>query len=119
MKEKRKLKRRRTLYCLKVFDCDTHSLAGRLIDITAEGMMLISSEPVREGDSFKLRVPFPEAIGGKKHITVDARNVWCAQDSSMVLYEAGFKFLNVSPDITDTIERSMGSYLFPQWETAF
>jgi hypothetical protein len=42
MPEKRKLKRRQLIYYLRVLDRDSGALVGRLVDITTEGVMLLS-----------------------------------------------------------------------------
>jgi hypothetical protein len=46
MQEKRKLKRRHLIYYLRVFEKNTDTLLGYLVDITPEGIMIMSESPV-------------------------------------------------------------------------
>ena len=56
MNEKRKLNRRHLIYYLRVFDRDTSILIGHLVDITAEGIMLISEDPIETDNIFQLKM---------------------------------------------------------------
>lgn len=59
MEEQRGLKRHLLRYYLWVFNKKDNSLIGHVGDITMEGIMLVSKEPIPVGDIIQFRmVPF-------------------------------------------------------------
>jgi c-di-GMP-binding flagellar brake protein YcgR len=96
MAEKRKLKRRQLIYYLQVLDRRTGLLVGRLADITTEGLMLISPDPIEENKEIELRMVLPAEIQGDKAVVFDAQSVWCRKDVNPDLYVTGFRFLKVA-----------------------
>ena len=60
MHEKRKIKRVHLIYYLRLFDKQTNNQVGHLVDITTEGIMMISEEPIEIGKDFSFKMPFNE-----------------------------------------------------------
>jgi c-di-GMP-binding flagellar brake protein YcgR len=112
MTGKRKLKRRHLIYYLNVYDTNTDRLLGQLVDITTEGMMLTSDDPIEENVFFELRMVLPEAIEAKEEILFDARSLYCRQDVNPDLYSTGFKFENISENDQKIIENLINEYSF-------
>ena len=52
--DKRQLKRVHLIYYLRIFDNDAGTAIGHLVDITTQGIMIISEEPVPAGKDFSL-----------------------------------------------------------------
>ena len=52
MEEKRKHKRVNLIYYLEIFDNTTDKHLGYLVDITPEGLMMISEEQMPSGEDF-------------------------------------------------------------------
>ena len=96
MPERRKLKRRHLIYCLRVFDKHTDQLMGHLVDISTEGIMLMSEEPVDTGATFHFRMSFPEEIEGARHLAFDATSQWCRHDANPSFFDTGFELVGVS-----------------------
>ena len=72
MDEKREIKRRHLIYYLRVFDRKTDQLLGHLVNITPQGIMLISEESLATDTTFQLRMKLPSAlqkIGAPPYIT--------------------------------------------------
>ncbi len=104
MQEKRKLKRRHLIYYLRVFDENSDQLIGHLVDITTEGAMLISEEPIKANTVFQLRMVLPAGIEGNKPISFDAQSIWCHKDVNPNFYASGFQLLNPAPEDVEVIE---------------
>jgi len=96
MQEKRKLKRRHLMYYLRVFEKNTDTLLGYLVDITPEGIMIMSESPVEKGMVFHLRMQLDTELTDKKYLDFDARSLWCRNDLNPDFYDAGFELVNVS-----------------------
>ena len=104
--DRRKLKRRHLIYYSRVYDRANGKLMGHLMDITAEGVKLISEEPIEINQTFQLRMDLPEDIIAKPYIFLDAKSMWCSPDINPDFYNTGFRVYNMDPkdvELIDTI----------------
>ncbi len=111
-KERRKLKRRHIVFYSRVFDRNTGALLGHLMDITIEGLMLISDIPITTGITYHLRMDLPEDVMTKAYLSLDADCLWCRPDINPAFYNAGFRVLNMKKEDVDLIENMIDEYGF-------
>jgi c-di-GMP-binding flagellar brake protein YcgR len=108
MEERRKLsrkhteeyfrqRRRRRRDFFAVLDDRSGELLGHLVDITAEGMMIISGEPIDTGLMYDVRIELPETVDGRESITFYARPVWSGKAPEEGFHHTGFQFLKAPP----------------------
>ena len=114
MVEKRRLKRRHLIYYLRVFFRKTDQLIGHLVDITTEGIKLISEESIETNASFELNMSLPKEIQGSKQIAFDAESMWCKKDVNPDFYITGLKLINVSRKDIQIIERLIRDFSMDQ-----
>jgi len=112
MLEKRKFQRRHLIYYLRVFDRDTVNLLGHLVDITSEGVMVISENPIEVGKIFHMRMILPKEIIGKEQISFDAVSKWSAKDVNPSFYDTGFEFQDVSRENIKIISQLIEDFGF-------
>jgi len=111
--ERRKLQRRQLIYYLRVFDRDTGELLGHLVDITTEGVMLISEAPLQTGKVFHLKMRLPEQMSGSKEIAFDAVSKWSKKDINPDFYDTGFQFVDIRAENKEFIEDLIYEFLLP------
>ena len=111
MAERRKVKRRHLIYYLRVFDRISGRQLGHLVDLTPDGMMLMSERPVRVGRTIGCKMVLP---GGSDEQTIefDATSLWTAEDVNPDFYDTGFKFEKISPADLAQIETLIDDYGF-------
>jgi len=63
-KERRSAQRRHLIHYLGVLNGDTGEIIGRVVNISRDGVMLVSGEPIKIGVSFHLHLVL-EASGAK------------------------------------------------------
>jgi hypothetical protein len=102
MSDRRTLHRRHLIYYLKIFDRTTDELLGHLVDITEEGLMIVSENCVDSGKVIKLRMSLPREIEGKEEIEFEALSMWCRKDVNPSLFGVGFKF-----EYVDVLDRQI------------
>jgi len=112
--ERRKLERRQLIYYLRVFDRDTGELLGHLVDITTEGVMLISEAPLEADKVFHLKMRLPEQMAGSREVGFDAVSRWSKQDVNPDFYDTGFQFMDISPENKEIIEDLIYEFLLPK-----
>lgn len=88
---------------LPVHQRETDELIGYLTDVTVDGGMLETTDPLGEGNFFPLRIELSDEISGSNHIDVDARCVWTRKDRNAVFHHSGFEFQDITPDARSRI----------------
>jgi hypothetical protein len=109
--DNRKLKRRHLIYYLRVYDAVNEQLIGHLVDVTTEGMMLISELPIPTNKTFTFRMILPDEILSKPDIVIEARSIWCKKDVNPDFYATGLTILKIDPDdlvVIDSLIRKYG-----------
>lgn len=98
MEEKRRIKRRHLVFYLRVFDNISNELLGYLVDITPEGAMLISEQPLETDKEYELRMDLPTEIGRKSHLVFKARSLWNKPDINPSFYDTGFQIIDLADE---------------------
>jgi len=99
--EMRKFKRRHLIYYLEVFDDETGALLGYLVDLTVNGLKLVSKEEIPKDKNFRLRMMMPEEYCPERQVVFEARSMWCAEDVNPDFYATGFS----APELDQNIRR--------------
>ena len=113
MPENRHLTRWRLIYYLRVFDRSTGALLGHVVDITVEGMMLVSAEPIEIGRDFDVRMMLPDSLGGQKEVEFRAHSMWRGADTNSDFHDTGFRHVEPSEDTILRIQDVIEELRFP------
>jgi hypothetical protein len=103
MLERRNLKRRHLLFYLRVFDASNGKILGHLVDISQEGIMLISERPIASGHSFALEMDIPTGTDSSSRVQFTARSIWSKKDINPNFFDTGFKILEMEPNCSEII----------------
>ena len=101
-----------------VLDGNAEQPLGHLADITAGGLKLVSTDLIETDTVYHLRMVLPEEAGGSRQLALDARSVWCSENSKVGYYYVGFQSINVAPECEATIERLIARLGSQYWEPA-
>jgi hypothetical protein len=112
MPERRKLKRRHLIYYLRIFDRATGRLLGHLVDLTPDGMMMMSERPVRVGRTVGLRMVIPGTAASDQTIEFDATSKWTSQDVNPDFYDTGFELSGITRKQLARIETLIDDFGF-------
>jgi c-di-GMP-binding flagellar brake protein YcgR len=110
--DRRSIKRRHLLYYLRVWETDSDKLLGHLVDITTEGMMLVSDQPMPIGQAYALEVRLPDSEGDLKPVRFSAISRWSDNDVNTAFYDSGFEFLEQTPQAIATVRQMLEAYGF-------
>jgi hypothetical protein len=112
MKDRRKTKRRYLLYYMRVFDTASHEQIGNLVDITPQGMMVISEHPLPVGNTYQLRLELTHEVSEKPHMEFEARSVWCRPDVDPAYFNTGFNIPKLSTKDVQIINKINANFSF-------
>jgi len=108
---RRKLKRRHLIYYLRLFDRSTGNLVGHLVDITTEGIKVMSEEPLPVDQRYQFEMLLPEESDTEK-ITFDATSVHCSDDINPDFYATGFRIDQIDSDHAARIRKLIEEFGF-------
>lgn len=96
--ELRRLKRRHLIYYLEVYDNSTNQLLGHMVDLTVEGMKLVSKEYVEPKKEYSLKMILPEGYAADREVHFKASTTWCRADVNPDFYAVGFNAPNLEKE---------------------
>ena len=95
MHRQRNRPRKNTPHTVKVLNAENNQSLGRVVDVTADGMMIVTKKPLEIGRRLALRIILPRMVDGKLEVTVQSEIIWSDQDTNPSFYKAGIRFLNL------------------------
>ncbi len=96
MEDYRHRPRKNTPHVVKAFDAENNAYIGRVVDITADGMMIVTDDDHTLGRVFNLRIILPVMMHHKTDVNVEARVVWSELDNNPSFYKTGLQFINLA-----------------------
>ncbi|MBA1446054.1 MAG: PilZ domain-containing protein [Chromatiales bacterium] len=110
--DRRQIKRRHLIYYLRVWETDYEQLLGHVVDISSEGLMLLSDQPIPKDKEFSLEIRLPGIEGKQQKIEFRAACRWSSNDINRSFYDSGFSFLNSAPEAIDIVQQLIKEYGF-------
>ncbi len=104
IREKRVIKRHHLRYYLSVYNRKTGKPIGYIVNISTEGLRLVSHIPLLTHSVFQFRIKLPREIEGARNIDFDALSCWCRPDVSPDCFDTGFKLIDAPQELLDLIE---------------
>ena len=81
---------------------------GRLVNISEEGLMILTSEAVPENGIFQLSLGFCNPTGGSDPINIGVECLWCNESNNDGQFWAGFYIIDISAQDQERIHRMLG-----------
>ncbi|MBU2502591.1 PilZ domain-containing protein [bacterium] len=110
MVDMRRRPRKNTPHLVRALDDESGQVMGRIVDITCNGMMLVTGRSVPLGRRFQVRLNLPVMVHNRSDINVEAEAVWCNQDKNPSFYRVGFKFINLAGEDGYLLEEVMHKF---------
>jgi hypothetical protein len=98
------------LYYLPVIDRLTGVEAGRLADISSQGMKLLSETFIWPGIDFQFRVVLPTEMFEADSLELDACSAWSKQQAHSKYFDTGFRLVNLSQTSQLIIQQLIANY---------
>lgn len=108
--EQRKLQRRNFILDIEVFDRNTGEAVGDLGDITTEGLMIVSENPLEESKSFEFFIRLPEEAEESLEIQFDAKSIRCRETIHESIFITGFVIPEINEETQEKIEHLINEF---------
>ncbi len=113
MDDRRRLPRKYLIIYSRVFERTLGKLLGYLADLSPNGAMIITDDPLTENALMQLRFDLPDPHEFHTNtLNVNARVAHCHPDVSPEYFNIGFEFQDLTPEQSKVIERMMEVYEF-------
>ena len=97
MAERRNKTRRSAAGYYVVFDVQKDQPLGKVVNLSEDGMMLTSSDPVEIDRLYNCRMALPDQLLDRRLIIFEARSIWSRRNDLANVYQTGYQFQEVSP----------------------
>ena len=112
MDDRRKAKRKYLLYYGRVFDEKATTLLGHLVDITLQGLMLLSDKPFSVGTTQRIKLEVTDDIAEQPYLNLTVKSIWCEPDVDPNHFNTGFEILALKPGDEQVIQAIIRNYGF-------
>ena len=100
----RKLERKELNQAIVINDTINGGVFGELVNITTEGLMVITDREIETQAIFQLSLELPEPIKGADQIVIGADCLWCRRAENFYRYWSGFQIIDASEKALEQIE---------------
>jgi len=84
---------------------------GHVVDLSPQGVKLISEEPIGVQEEYRLRMRFPGKEGGREEHILDAVCRWCRpDDDNPDFYLAGFQIRHLADEDAEFIRKMISEF---------
>jgi len=90
---------------LRVIKAENNKTVGHLVDVTTEGMMLISEDSIPLNQIYNLRMEIPTDENIPQMIALTAESLWTKKDVNPAFHDTGFRLINPSKRALNAITR--------------
>ncbi len=116
MTEQRRHKRHKTEDYLMVFDQKSDKHIGGLANLSSEGAMFVTQEPVQRLTAFRCRVELTRPIMDYSEVIFDAECRWCRKNIKTGWWESGYALKNVSKQNEELLSYLVLRFRLGEWE---
>jgi hypothetical protein len=110
--DRRTIRRRHLIYYLRVWNQENGELIGHIVDITTEGLMLISEQKIPRGQVYQMEINWQDADQKEQTISFRAESLWSDNDINPLFHDTGFSLLDDSNDVLAPIRELIEQYGF-------
>ncbi|MCX8044497.1 MAG: PilZ domain-containing protein [Desulfobacterota bacterium] len=102
--ERRIYKRRQLIYYLELFDGKHEQCIGHVVDISPEGMLVMSDKPFGICQTYRFSIVYKQPGCCRHMVQVTARSRWCMPGMHAHFYDTGFELVGIDKETAKAID---------------
>ncbi len=110
--ERRRLERKYLVFYLRIFEGLSTKVLGHVVNISSEGILLLSDEPIRLDVDYRLRMRLPYEVCETGDILFSGVSKWGQKDVNPDFFLTGFEIHDLSQKSKDDILHFLEEYSF-------
>ncbi len=107
VEEKRKQIRQKLSTEIDVIDIHSERRLGQLMDVSTQGLMMLSDVPISTNSIFELLIQLPVEIEGCKEIRLGVESLWTRESNDGTQHWTGFHVISIDDQDLHCIEAVM------------
>lgn len=96
--ERRKYTRKKVDALLQLYDINNEIFMGKVVDISMDGIMLLSRDPIPANGVWQLSIELPIDDIECQTVEFGAESLWCDDSLKPAQYWAGFHIIDISQE---------------------
>ncbi len=109
-KNERKLERTELNQTINIIDTINGGTFGELVNVTVEGLMIMTDREIPIQSIFQLALELPMEIAGNSTVELGADCLWCKKVENFNRYWAGFHIIDASDTATKQLNELIKLY---------
>jgi hypothetical protein len=111
MKTRRRTARKKPNIPIQVIDCNSSSQLGMVVNLTHEGLLLVSQEPIPTHQIYELELLLETGVNTPSNIFIGAETVWSDQSGMHTnYYWTGFSIIDISDETISRLKQLTASW---------
>lgn len=90
-REKRRVERKYLVFYLRVFDGMSINVLGHIVNLSSQGIMLLSDRAIAVEKEYLLRMKLPEKVCDRGELLFQATSCWSKKDANPDFFLTGFQ----------------------------
>lgn len=107
---KRKLERKELNQRIPIIDTINGGEFGELVNVTVEGLMVITDKEIPLQSIYQLSLQLPVEINGSRTVELGADSLWCRNIENFNRYWAGLQIIDASDQAVAQLEQLIAHY---------
>lgn len=112
LSDKRIFKRRQLICYLELFNDTGENRIGHVVDISLEGMLVMSEKPFAMHQPYGFSIAFKKPSCPRQMLRINARSKWCRRGMNANYYDTGFELVGLEPTTVEALEYIMEAMCF-------
>ena len=89
--------------CIQIRNMITDRGMGELVNITPEGLMLVSDQPITSNAVYQVELALPTDAATRATVELGIECLWCRQTDDNHRYWSGYQIIDASPQALQTV----------------
>lgn len=111
MPERRTTPRKKFFFYMRVDDDDTQKILGHMVEVSATGLQLETTEALPVGKNYYLRLELTADLADRPYMVFVGSSRWCKIDKyEPNLFHVGFQIVEIMPDDREVFLRILEKF---------
>lgn len=110
MNERRHANRHQLLFNARVYDADNGHVIGHLSNVSEDGLMVVTEQPLPVGYSHRVRIPLPVEFDGLGELTTETTVAWTERATHPAYHRNGLRALSLDAEQRRVLTRLVEDY---------
>ncbi len=110
MNDRRRANRHQLLFNARVYDVDRGHVIGHLSNLSEDGLMVVTEQPLPVGHAYRVRIPLPVAFDGLGELTTEVTVAWTEPATHPAYHRNGLRALSLDAEQRRVLTRLVEDY---------